>query len=50
MNIKNKEKDVLVWYVVLIGKVSIYYSVNDRSNKYYGGLLKRILYNFFFFL
>lgn len=33
MNIKNKEKDVLVWYVVLISKVSIYYSVNDRSNK-----------------
>lgn len=33
MNIKNKEKDVLLWYVVLVSKVSIYYSENDRSNK-----------------
>lgn len=48
MNIKNKEKDVSVWHAAPTGKVSIYYSVNDRSNKHYGGPSKRILYNFFF--
>lgn len=49
MNIKNKEKDVSVWHAAPTSKVSIYYSVNDRSNKQYGGPSNRILYNIFFF-
>lgn len=50
MNIKNKEKDVSVWHAAPTSKVSTYYSVNDRSNKQYGGPSNRILYNIFFFL